>query len=452
MNLLALVLYGLLNGTMVLSYLLKKERIYEFPFWAGLLALGWFFPQAIGGYRNIDNYPGDIFSSALLFASLCTVALWLGYGYGRTKKIMKKSWLDAQFDKHRLILAGSILCLLGFYFQWKLSSLPEEMLAKSQWSGASVKYLFLASIFHFGFITLLLIYYNQNKLFVPKLLIFIIPCLLSLLRTAIVSGRRAGMMNLVAYVLVGLWFARRWVLPRWLLMGCLIVGLIIVNSIALYRNIMSDENIPLSKRFENAFNADFSQGTTTVANDSGAEFDNYAFCRKVYSDEGHYYWGLMHWNKLVWNYVPAQVVGRKTKNSLMLDLKDYGYDLAHKRYGLHYLTGTTGTGYKDSFLSFGWFGFIKFALIGWMMGTLYRYAMVGSFLGQLLYIYMLKDAMESISHGTHAILVSSWVYFFALGYPALRWARSRAGGLVPSAERVDSDEVSMVDAAHDAGS
>ena len=427
MNLFALVLYGLINGAMVVVHLLNKTRVYEFPFWAGLFALGWLYPQMIGGYRNIDTYPDHAYSNAVLFASLCTLALWGGHIWGIRRNSTKRSWLEDDFEISKLVVVGSILCVTGFFFQWKLSSLPEEMLAKSQWSGAAVKYLFLASIFQFGFLTLWLIYLSRGNLFVPNLLAFIIPSMLLLLNAAVLNGRRAGMMNLVAYVLVSLWFVRRWMMPRWILMVGLVLGLTLVNAIGTYRNMIQNNEIPLIQRIELASKASISEASSRDEGGAKAEFDNYVYCRQVYAEEGRYDWGLMHWNKLVFNYVPGQLVGRGIKDSLMLPVDDYGMDLANKRYGHHYFTGTTATGYKDAFLSYGWFGFLKFGVIGWMMGVLYRHAMMNNFLGQLLYAYLLTAAMHAISHGTHAILVSKWVYFFALGYPALRWARVQNG-------------------------
>lgn len=415
----------------MLSCLLKKNRIFEFPFWAGAIALGWFLPQAIGGYRNIENYPNGVFGGALLFASFCTVALWGGYELGIRAVKQRNSWLNVRFDESRLVVTGAILCVTGFFFAWKLAHLPKELTSVAQWSGTTVKYLFLASIFHFGFIILWFVYLNRRKLVEPRLFVYIIPGLLQLLETAFVYGRRAGMMTLVSYVLVGIWFVRRWMMPRWIMIAGVMVGLLLVNSIELYRNTMNQKDTSLINRLKEVASSNLANESADIAIQSAAEFKNYAFCRQVYSEEGRYYWGLMHWNRFVWNYVPAQIVGRAVKNSMMFDLKDYGYELASQRYGHHYLTGTTGTGYKDAFLSYGWFGFVKFLIIGWMMGSLYRHAMLGSFLGQFLYVYMLKDAMQSISHGTHAILISSWVYFFVLGYPMLRWARFRAPAVVP---------------------
>jgi hypothetical protein len=59
------------------------------------------------------------------------------------------------------------------------------------------------------------------------------------------------------------------------------------------------------------------------------------------------------------------------------------------------------------------------------MGMLYRHAFSGAFLGQLLYVFVLTAALHSITHSTNDILVRYWVYFFLLGYPVLRFAKTR---------------------------
>ncbi len=67
------------------------------------------------------------------------------------------------------------------------------------------------------------------------------------------------------------------------------------------------------------------------------------------------------------------------------------------------------------------------------MGVLYRHAMTGYFMAQLLYVYLLGTSMSAISHATHSVLVSQWVYFFAFGYPVLYWAK-----LKPRLERAET--------------
>lgn len=425
MNLIALISFGLVNGWMVLYHLMAPGRFYHFPFWAGMLAMGWFFPQVIYGYLNPDIFPEAAYASGVFFATLCSIALWGGYSISIHRSTGRSCWLEAQFNERRLFIAGAILCFVGFFFQYKLRSLPDELTSMTQWSGAAVKYLFLSSIFVFGFITLWLLYLSQPRTWVPRLMVFIIPSLLFIAESAFLQGRRAAMMNLVSFTLISLWFVRHQAIPRWMLICGLAGGLLLVNSIGFYREIMLNEEASWGDRISTALHADYLAATDEL-DELGLEFNNYILYRFVAEEEGNYDYGLRHWNKLVFNYVPAQIVGRKFKDSLMVDLHDSSRRIARERYGHIYRTGSTATGYKDAFLSFGWLGFVKFIIIGWMMGALYRRAIQGHFLGQLLYVFMLGSAMHAISHGTHRILVSTWVYFFALGLPPLLWAKVRS--------------------------
>ncbi|HEY5652870.1 MAG TPA: hypothetical protein VIR63_00670 [Pontiella sp.] len=428
MRLIALLLYGFVILAMVLSCLLsRKGKVYEFPFWAGTLALGWFFPQAVGGYRVSNQFPEGTFSVALLFAALCMASLWAGFEWAKKREIYQDCFLMSPFRVDRLFVAGTLLCICGWYFQWKLHMLPEELTSQGQWSGVSVKYHFLSNIYQIGLICLWLIYLSRRKWMDIRQLIFIVPCFTYLLIIALVHGRRSAMMNLFAYVAMGLWFVRRVVIPRTILIVGVVVGLLVINAIGVYRGIMKDENVLMGERVYELLHADYASVSLDNIREAGDEFKNYIYCIALYKDQHvPFDYGAFHWNELIFNYVPAQIVGRGVKNSLMLDVgisaREANQVLAEK-FGFKKSLGTTISGYADAYGSFGWLGIFKFLLIGIIMGTLYRYAMAGSFLGQLLYTYVLGTAMHAISHGTNRILTSVWVYFFLFGYPVLFWAR-----------------------------
>ena len=424
MELVALLSYVLVNVAMVAHYFRGKGRYFEFPFWAATLALGWFLPMAIGGLSIARQFPDGAYTASMFFAVLCTLALWAGYAWAVGRVPQGGSWLGARFDARKLYWAGAFLCSVGFFFQYKLSTLPEELTSMTQWSGAAVKYLFLSNIFIFGFVTLWLLYLSKRRFFSPGLLLFILPSLFLLVSSAVLKGRRAAMMNLVSYLAASLWFVRRVALPRWMLVVGLCFGLTLVNAIGVYRSIMYQKDLTLSERLAKVAEADLSGSTANVLQESGAEFMNYVYYRQIYVETGEYDFGAAHWNELVFNYVPAQIVGRGLKESLMVPLCNH-IDLAAEKYGYFFGLGTTTTGYFDAFASFAWLGFVKYLIIGGIMGVLYRHAMQGDFLGQLLYVYALGTAMHAISHGTNAILLSIWVYFFGLAYPTLFLARYR---------------------------
>ena len=424
MNLFSLILYGAINVAMVVWYLRGKGRYYQFPFWAGVIALGWFYPMAIGGYQNVYSFPDDAYSNGMLFASLCTAGLWFGFYWSKRKRPLASSWLAMRFNSARLFIVGAALSVFGFYFYWKLWNLPEEMLAEGIWSGATTKYLFLANVFKLGFLILWLRYLICGRWWDVKSLAFLIPSLIFILTAALLRGRRAEMMNLVSYIAVSLWFCKRMIIPRGLIIGGLMGGLILVNGIGTYRSIMMNTDLSLNQRVEMAWDADYLVYLKQGTHQSGNEFKNYIYRRQAYAEENIYDYGGYQWNRMVFLYVPAQVFGAAFKESLQIPLQDIR-TVVDDIYGFEWHTGTVSTGYADAFGSFWWFGVINFMLIGWIMGTLYRYALSGSFLAILFYVYNLTSAMQAITHETDQILTSTWIYFFAMAFPALFWARLR---------------------------
>ncbi|MFT5705891.1 MAG: hypothetical protein ACI9ES_000160 [Oceanospirillaceae bacterium] len=418
MELLLLILYGIINLTMMLSYFFGKGDFYKFPFWASLISLGWFYPQVIGGYFNTAQFPPYAYENGMLFASLCTLGLWGGWLLAYRKSLNSNFWLAMPLNQNRLYYVGAFLCLAGFYFQWKLWNLPEEMLANSQWTGATVKYHFLAGIFKYGFLILWLLYLGRRKWMSPAFLVFLIPCLLLFLEAAILRGRRFEMMTLTAYILVAFWFVRGMVFPRWLFISGLVAGLILVNGIGIYRAIMLDKDHNLSERIELAVNANYTSVNNSLIEDSGVEFKNYIYQREAYAEDLSFDYGVYHWNRIVFNYVPAQIVGADVKAAFIFPIEDMR-QVVQSKYGFSHATGSTSTGYADAFGSFGWLGWGKFVFIGLIMGSLYRYASHGYFTSQLLYLYSLPTAMVAITHGTNDILISIWIYFFLLIFPIL---------------------------------
>lgn len=429
MDLFLLILYGAINFAMLLYYLIQKGDFYKMPFWIGLISLGWFYPQAIGGYFNESEFPDHAYAYGMLFAFLCNLGLWIGWIFSYRKPLNTGSWLAVSFDEKRLYYVGALLCIFGFFFQWKIWSLPEEILAMTEWSGVTVKLLFFSGVYKYGFLILWLLYLKRGKWLSPHYLIFLIPCFLMFLEAAILRGRRAAMMEITAYVVVSFWFLRRCVVPRCLLFVGFSCGLILINSIGLYRTIMKDNTLDLSKRIEIAISADYIGENKTQLESSGAEFENYVYQRAVVGDLLTFDYGSIHWNLLIFNYVPARLVGETVKDSLFLPVPDRREEV-NTKYGYTWKYGSTATGYEDSFSSFGWLGFVKFIFIGLISGVLYRHAMAGHILGTILYVKFLNVAMHTITHDTHGFLLRDWVYFFMVVFPFIYWAKAKSKGAV----------------------
>jgi hypothetical protein len=135
-------------------------------------------------------------------------------------------------------------------------------------------------------------------------------------------------------------------------------------------------------------------------------------------EHGDYEFGKYHWNKLAHAYFPGQVFGHDMKRALMFDLDDVAEE-ANLRRGT---VGAARTGMADCFTTAGYFGCLKYFLIGTIMGRWSRRAFQGDLAAQLACSTLMSAALHTLSHGT-VWLVNEYVHMAVFSYPLLYWAR-----------------------------
>jgi len=132
--------------------------------------------------------------------------------------------------------------------------------------------------------------------------------------------------------------------------------------------------------------------------------------------------------------VPAQLIGQRIKSDLYIappggnmiivnarSMNDLTYIHAD---GYTKQQGLTTTGIKDAFGSWWYFGFLKFGIVGFIMGKLYKTSMRKDFNAQLLYILLIGDGMHIITHNTHWFF-QDWPHMALFLLPGLIYARTR---------------------------
>jgi hypothetical protein len=117
-------------------------------------------------------------------------------------------------------------------------------------------------------------------------------------------------------------------------------------------------------------------------------------------------------------YVPGQFIGFDTKRSLMLSLDDAAYSL----FGHIPASGSTSTGISDAFLSFWYFGAVKFLIIGYIMHSLSRAADKGQIVAQILLMLIFPGSLLAITHHTNWFFLT-WIRIAAFLGPAIWYSR-----------------------------
>jgi hypothetical protein len=402
-----LLLFIAVCAFLLLQGMLKRGAIYQFPFLAGAVFAGWALPQLIG-LSNESYLPPGAFESTLLMASLCGVMSWLG-AVAAGPPYRKPVWV---YDDSRLLLVSAILSVVGAYFFYAITQLPEDLTGVSNWTGLPVVYVFFARLLTYGFAIAVLLFARSRSRVALLIALF---CAVFYFDRIVIGGRRQETGEFVMIILLAWCFQRDRCVPRPLMLAGLVIGGLFVNSIGEYRSASGNKEGP---KWDEIANIDFVGNLQKLTEHGGPELMNAAYIIAAVGRTMEFDLGTSHWNDLVFSYVPAQLVGTEFKEALYFPQSSPAYD----EFFYTPMTGTTVLGLSDAYASFWYFGCLEFFGIAYCMQKLWWAARGGSFLAQLLYMLMPMSALETITHGTDSFLMP-WVHIAAFLLPPLYFAR-----------------------------
>jgi hypothetical protein len=396
--LLALCLWLILKG------LSRPGGIYEYPFLAGATFLGFALPQ-MPALANDPFLPPDAFAKTAFVTILCAAACSLGWVAGK-RPIIGLNW---SFDERSLQWLAALLSLIGGFFYFKISRLPPEMTA-GLWTGLPVMYWFFARYVTYGFTLAVLSLARRPSGFTLGIILF---DSMFFMDRILIGGRRSDTAELILIIALAVWFYRKIAIPRALVVIGLVAGALVINSIGDYRSASLNRDGP---GWSEVSRIDWIGNFENLLENGGAEMRN-AVMRIAEADRSQNFdYGLFHWNTLVFNFVPAQLFGSDFKESLTIELA--------RAYEVGYINpdGATHTGMSDAFASFWYFGALKFWIFAYLLSRIYRSAVAGDTICQLLYILTLTSAMLAITHHTQWV-ISNWVQMGLLFFPFLALVR-----------------------------
>lgn len=399
----ALVLWMLSTG------LVRTARAYEFPFLAGLMAFSFLLPQ-------IPSVAGDpavteaAFTKTLAMTLLCLVMLWLGWGSRRAPI----SFLEDTFSEKRLLNAALAMSLIGAFFFFQLSRMSNELTVGVQMSGTGVAYLFFARLMIYGLAIATLCYARRPSRFAGFIILF---DLFFCIDRILVTGKRGEALEIVIIFALSFWFHRGWKPPRSALVAMILATTLVMSSLSDYRQITrEDEGFDITRIAQ----IDLVENFQEMLASGGLELRNAVQRIEQIDRSGEFDYGAVHWNRLVFAFVPAQIVGNPTKAALYLPVPLPPRDYLPP-------TGTTETGMVDAFLSFWYFGALKFFLLAYVLSRVWASANAGSTTAQIVYMLSVVPAMHAISHITDWVL-QVWVHMLVFLIPALLLAAVRRRG------------------------
>jgi hypothetical protein len=396
----------LVTLALIIEGFIFRERFFQFPFLAAMMTFSFILPQAPG--VSIDPFmPESAYVKVCLMTVLALLLLRMGWSERREQPPI----LNQVYSENHLLVAAATFSVIGAYFYVKLSNLPGDISIGVQMSGAPVMYLFFAWLLVYGLTIAVLCFVRRPSTVAG----FIIAVDVSLyLERILIIGKRAETLELALIFALALWFYRGWLVPRWAMLLLLVAGIFGTTSMADYREITRRN---ASFEWDAIRKIDVIDNFDKLLKFGGPELRN-AVVRIDYIDRTQEFdYGATHWNRLVFNYVPAQLVGTKLKASLMLTVPSAGRDY-------NPLTGTTETGMTEAFQSFWYFGALKFMLLAYVLSLLWASANAGSTTAQIVYILSIVPGTHAISHSTDWVL-GVWVHMIIFLLPVLFVARLR---------------------------
>ena len=376
------------------------SRLWEAPTWIGFIFLAYMVPQAIYIERDgtFENFAGWM---VWIYISLCLFAFHVGFVWARKKKVGTNQLSMRPIQDKKLLWRAAFVLFLGAVSLIRVREMAVAAELGSQWTGV-ITFFYL--IFQCIFMALAVGTMRWLEGYRRAWLVILIVALL-FAAIAIGANAKRSLTAEVFFVLGALgFFVRGWTLPRALVISLLISAVYLLHQIDEVRAyVFAGKGNAFEAVMDGVPFQDLNYFEPTKAPElTHAVVDIYAARQR--SD---YVGPAPLWNRMVHQYVPAFLVGREIKDGLKIQSKSDFYG----GFNSYDWFGATRTGFSDSFVGYGYFGALMFALIGWIMGRLYKYAVLGLPWAMFLYPLLINEAMFAVTEST--------ARFFSGGFFAL---------------------------------
>jgi len=305
---------------------------------------------------------------------------------------MKQMMRTRNVNELRMFQGGIVLVVVAYVFHGLIMRLPEGD-RSSMWTGIITIYNFFRSLIYPGF-AILFLYMLRHKN--PGSVFLVILAGLLPLHQIIFLGRREVTATFCLTIGLALFFNRRWAPPQWTVLAILLFTVFALPFTGVYRRIAQDHD------WGELLQIDAKQFFKEYLEEGGnLELKNAAYIIQYAKRTENYQYGFGYWDNLVFNFIPAHIIGEKFKSLLMTKPREFMKEKLSGYYSYTPPTGSTYTGIADAFLQFGYWGCLFFFLMGYYFKHLW-FASVqgGSLYTQIFYIQMVSPAMLAITHGT----------------------------------------------------
>ena len=386
---LLILLFGLVAAILA-KVASRPALIFEYPYFMAAVFAVFVLPQAY----SLVNFPGGVtredVDSVLLMCILCLLFAVLGYSL-RPSDSMHRMFAQP-VDTSRLFITGVGLISVGLLATFLLPKQEIRMAERGGLTGVTTIYMFFASLTLPGFAICARLL--REKFTRGRLLAVILGALVPL-HSIVSGGRREIAVTFALAIGLSAFYNNRKPPSRLLIFGALFFAMIAIPATGIYRGLINQGRAELVTQMRPIENfVDFFSQESVLELRNAAALINSTQIRDSYG------WGKGYWNQLVFRFVPAQILSREFKDSLMIgegsSRKIYATELANN---YEISAGSTNTGMGDAFEQFGWFGCLFFAVLGMFFKSLWTTSLLrDAVFPQVFYIMVCSSAMRTVTH------------------------------------------------------
>lgn len=375
----------------------RPQRTYEYPYFMAMAFTGFILPQA-WGLDASKSVPDEWLNLVFLNCFLCLACCWAGYSLRPRER-----WIEGlmiEINPEKFSVAGIILIAIGYFFDHLIGGMSQSDRGGSQWTGAVTIYLFFANQVITGFAICL-----YCALEYRKRIYWILAGIgaMSPIIAVIYYGRRESAALLILTTAMVFFFTRKVTPPRAVVIGLLVGGTVLIPATEQYR-----QNVRYGTQFEVLTQIDYGALLKQYANvDSTSELKNAMYMIVGTNASGAYGYGSDYWNRIIFAFVPAQIVTKTVKDALMIGDPEKQETGASVETATGYVApvGSTITCVGDTFQQFWFFGGLFYAAVGIFFRHMWL-AVTGADnpVVRIFYIQAMVGTMRSVSHGSGELL------------------------------------------------
>lgn len=393
-------------GIFLLEFV-RPSGYLQLPFMFSAVCLGWVIPQVIA-IREDQIHEADL-AVFNLMATLCLLMTLAGWRLALSRQNVASNRIPVRgsFDQRRMGRATALLTVIAIIAMGAVAMRPLEERLSTMPTGPVTILLFIANIkvLSLGFSLILFL----RRPIAGNVLLLSLNCLIYM-PLVILYFRRASMAEFAQAIVIALWFARGYLVSRSVIAAGLIGATLLVFSTGKLRDLArgSGDDEWTIPNITDIADIDFlSYFRTEGAVAAAPEVLNAVNLVRL-ADFGGFTLGAETWNRFIFQFIPAQVVGDGLKASLMVNTalrERLLYEMNH-----NIVNGSTYTGIGTAYLEFGLLGAIYFFVWAYILGRFWVHATKGDIWSQGLYISCLVPALITLTHHC-GLFLNSLVFF-----------------------------------------